>query len=258
MAQNTRWYKLFPDPRILFRLLAHFQFQSGTLLESATQDPLELSESGQFSKINTTAERLALILQCPTADVNEWLEMQSRSREANDKALYDLNEEFNSSLDSGNKIQIGSTSFSRSFLLFMTDRIAYKNELSNWLADQDEQKIKAVRDDVLPLGENDYRLTLLIEKIRRQRVTPFIGAGLSMAAGLPGWSNFLRKCASAHEIDGAKVEELILEGNFEGCADLILNASHPDLLKEKFQIFFKETDYSTYSHELLPELQTGD
>lgn len=214
---------------------------------------LQSQELG-FSSANTSIARIAELLQTTEQEVLKWVELQFKTQEANDNAVYNSNDEFNKFLDLNKKVEIGKSLFAKSYILFMTDRIAYKEQLADWESDRDQQKIDLVKKNILPFSANDYRLTLLIDKIQKKRITPFIGAGMSMAAGLPGWSNFLKKCAESCNIPLDKVNEYLNAGHFEKCADHILEKSHPDLLREKFQIYFKEPDYGTYAHEILARL----
>lgn len=212
------------------------------------------SKQFRFSKIYSSLTQVAEHLSTTEGDLQEWIDLQLKTRENIDQELYEKSGEFNKYLDLNKKIEIGKSSFTRSYLLFMTDRIAYKEQLADWESDRDQQKIELVKENILSFSANDYRIALLIDKIQKQRITPFIGAGMSMAAGLPGWSNFLRECANACNIPLDKVNDLINLGQYEKCADYILEKSHPDLLREKFQIYFKEPDYGTYAHEILARL----
>lgn len=199
-------------------------------------------------------ENIATVLGVTRESVEKWFELQIATIEANDKQLYDDSEDFNKYLDLNNKIEIGNSQFSRSYILFMTDRIAYKEQLDSYNSDAQQVKIESVKNKIIPLYENDYRLQLLINKLQKKRVAPFIGAGFSMGAGLPGWTKFLRSSAKSCGLNEHEVNSLLENGDYEGCADYILSNTHAELLREKFLTQFKEPNRSTLSHELLARM----
>lgn len=199
-------------------------------------------------------ESISTALEVNILSVQKWLELQIATRDANDKQLYEDSENFNRHLDLNNKIEIGNSQFSRSYILFMTDRIAYKEQLDLFNSDVLQLKIESVKKVIIPLYDNDYRLCLLINKLQKKRITPFIGAGFSMGAGLPGWTKFLKSTAKSCGLSEGEVDSLLNNGDYEGCADLILSKTHPDLLREKFQTYFKEPSKFTFSHEVLARM----
>ncbi len=86
--------------------------------------------------------------------------------------------------------------------------------------------------------QNERNLEYLIEELQKSSgVLPFVGAGLSMSLGLPGWRQFLEKEADRNRI-GPKVAAFLNEGKYEEAADslyqLLGHAGFDDLLEESF------------------------
>jgi hypothetical protein len=98
-----------------------------------------------------------------------------------------------------------------------------------------DQNLDTVHDEpltleaLLRLGRNRDVFRLLGEQLAsRIGVVPFVGAGLSIPSGMPGWANFLREeaCAMGTECV-TTIEAYIRCGEFEEAAEYL--AQHQGL-----------------------------
>ena len=89
-----------------------------------------------------------------------------------------------------------------------------------WLQERIENKVTEA-DEILENFEQHDRFSSLIATHKAGSVIPFIGAGLSIPSGYPGWSHFLRKQRRQTMITEADLEVLLKQGDFEEAAQLI-------------------------------------
>jgi hypothetical protein len=128
------------------------------------------------------------------------------------QAAYEEKPEFNAALNGIAPIEIPSLnveqapySLEASEVLFWVDRDAYNNELSFWeTAHALETHQEAI--DLLRAKEQQSVFQDLVVAIKRYRVAPFIGAGMSCDCKLPLWGAALEQMAK--KIDGIDLPEV--------------------------------------------------
>ncbi len=105
---------------------------------------------------------------------------------------------------------------SRAF--YFGDRNLYDEEAKRF--DKDN------KDEILCTGQflrNDQAFTELKKAVTRGFVIPFVGAGMSVSAGLPSWTEYiLRLCGDANLNPEAMAERLRTTGDYEGAINDIL------------------------------------
>jgi type II secretory pathway pseudopilin PulG len=92
-----------------------------------------------------------------------------------------------------------------------------------WYADYKMRQIE-LADEILRQYELEDRFLLLSEAHRAHSVMPFVGAGLSMPSGYPGWTHFLRKQRRQTAIAEAHLAALLAQGEYELAAQQIADA----------------------------------
>jgi hypothetical protein len=98
------------------------------------------------------------------------------------------------------------------------------NELfAEWLQERTENKIGEA-DAILNKFDQNDRFLRLTEAHKAGSVMPFVGAGLSMPSGYPGWTSFLRKQRQQTLIAEADLETLLSQGQYEEAAQLLADA----------------------------------
>jgi len=94
---------------------------------------------------------------------------------------------------------------------------------AEWLQERTENKV-AEADDILKKFDQNDRFLRLTEAHKTGGVMPFVGAGLSMPSGYPGWTSFLRKQRKQTTIPEADLEALLKFGQYEEAAQLLADA----------------------------------
>ena len=108
------------------------------------------------------------------------------------QAIYESASDFNRALDGDSPINIPSLrnksdyQIEASEILFWTDRDAYNDELSSW---QPKRNLENHAAAIAQIKANDLVPVVheLAGAIRKNRVAPFIGAGISQPCNYPGW-----------------------------------------------------------------------
>ena len=103
-----------------------------------------------------------------------------------------FNEELFAEIEDNGNVKIADSSFSPDKILIVIDPVGYKDAFSDWL-DERKKRLSTKADDILELYDNQGRFNRLRDAYKRGAVIPFIGAGMSIPSGYPGWSNFLRQ-----------------------------------------------------------------
>lgn len=141
------------------------------------------------------------------------------------------NENFNEALDEGDLVEVRSLKneepyqYKASEVLYWVDRAAYLDEYDSWNGDQLRDKHQEAINFVYT-SQQDSVFADLIALIRRKKVAPFIGAGISAAAGYPSWGNTLKELGGKlTNVDDAKIDELLASNQYLEAAQLIYEAS---------------------------------
>ena len=96
-------------------------------------------------------------------------------------------EELNSE---GEEIVIRGSVFLRDQILSKLEPETYELAFQDWKNQRKQQAIDTA-NQILEIADNKQRFHKLKEIFRRNNLTPFIGAGLSMPSGFPSWKGFL-------------------------------------------------------------------
>jgi len=124
--------------------------------------------------------------------------------------------------------------------LIELDELMCAQAQDEWV--EDHQEIVLGRDtlDQSYFRANQDRFHALLRVARRNRVVPFVGAGVSASCGLPTWSAFLTSVA--RENGGkeavAAVTKLIREGAFDEAASRVLELMGEVAFHETFERTF--------------------
>lgn len=134
------------------------------------------------------------------------------------KPLYD--EELNSEGD----VEIVGSIFARSHILGELEPQTYSLTFSEWVEERKANLILKA-DEILALYDNGNRFEQLKKSLKAGGAIPFVGAGMSVASGYPGWTNFLWQLCEESHVHKEKLERLLGDGNYEQAAQLL----HDDL-----------------------------
>ena len=111
----------------------------------------------------------------------------------------------------------------------------YRQEWQNWLEEDWRPRQQELRDGLLSYSANADRYSDLCDAFDRQQMIPFIGSGMSVASGLPTWTDFLVKISEFTQCDTSRLNQLIKDSLFEKAADLLAESTNPRLLAERIE-----------------------
>lgn len=178
-------------------------------------------------------------------------------------------EELNSE---GEEIVIRGSVFLRDQILSKLEPETYELAFQDWKNQRKQQAIDTA-NQILEIADNKQRFHKLKEIFRRNKLTPFIGAGLSMPSGFPSWKGFLYEVQKESGADFSIFEEHIHKGEYEEAAQLLFDVDEGHLqehLENQFgkspnlgelqgiicrlPEFFKETIITTNYDDLIKKI----
>jgi tetratricopeptide (TPR) repeat protein len=121
------------------------------------------------------------------------------------------------------------------------------------------------RDEIIEtiegIGRNKSNLRRLVEQLETPLgVIPFVGAGLSVPSGFPGWTRFLLSQAKDAEIED-EIQKLIDDGKYEEAAERLLeelgDRDFSDAIEGKFGDHNLEGKELAGAASVLPKLAAG-
>jgi len=134
------------------------------------------------------------------------------------KPLYD--EELNSEGD----VEIVGSVFARSRILNELEPQTYSLTFAEWVeARKANLALKA--GEILSQYDNGNRFEQLRKSFKAGGVIPFVGAGLAVPSGYPGWTAFLYQLCEESHVQKESLDQLLGTGEYEQAAQLL----HDDL-----------------------------
>ena len=146
------------------------------------------------------------------------------------------NQEFNDVLDAGDLLEIRSHhdpdhtyKFRASEVLYWVERPSYLDEFDNWNGVQLKEAHSEAHRYIFE-SKQDAVFSDLVNLIRRRKVAPFVGAGISAAAGYPGWGKTLGELAEKlPDIDDVELKAQLDKGEFLSVAQKLSDTSQVQL-----------------------------
>lgn len=148
------------------------------------------------------------------------------------KSLYD--EELNSEGD----IEIVSLSFARSRILSELEPSSYDVSFEEWLTQRKERLIYKA-NEILQLHDNYNRFEQLKRTYDNGRTMLFVGAGISMQSGYPGWTQFLYDACDESHVTEEDLAVLLSAGEYEEAAQVLHDDMTPAVFNELLESTFK-------------------
>lgn len=110
----------------------------------------------------------------------------------------------------------------------------FETAFTEWCENKKQERLeKAV--EILKLHDNASRFNVLKESYKRGAVIPFVGAGMSVPCGYPGWTNYLRKIRSESKVPSNELEDLLKAFKYEEAAQLLYNSMESDEFNEALE-----------------------
>jgi hypothetical protein len=125
----------------------------------------------------------------------------------------------------------------------LLDPDAYNDLFLDWVQERREELVESAKALLDDFGLQD-RFGKLKEVYARGAVVPFVGAGLSMSSGYPGWTSFLRQHARETPIAPAEFDQMLSDGQYESAAQMLADALGPAFNEAVENAFGRSRDIS--------------
>lgn len=115
--------------------------------------------------------------------------------------------------------------------------LVFDSLFSEWLEEWKKQRVEEAEQILTEYDQHD-RFRRLVEAHRKNLVIPFVGAGMSIPSGYPGWTQFLRRQRKETLLPELVFEELLRQGRYEEAAQHIANEQGPGCFNESIDSAF--------------------
>lgn len=125
----------------------------------------------------------------------------------------------------------------------LLDPDAYNDLFLDWVQERKEELIESAKTILDEYSLQD-RFGKLKEVYARGAVVPFVGAGLSVSSGYPGWTAFLKQHIRETAINPEEFDQILLAGQYEEAAQKLADALGPAFNEAVENAFGRSRDIS--------------
>lgn len=118
-------------------------------------------------------------------------------------------------------------------LKLMSDE-AYSNTFNDWFEERKERALDTAFS-ILKKFDNQARFQKLKICFDSGTVVPFVGSGLSIPSGFPGWENYLLELTNETHLERIQITNLISQGKYEEAAQVLFDEMGSTLFNEHLQ-----------------------
>jgi hypothetical protein len=136
-------------------------------------------------------------------------------------------------------VNIAGIFFKPDLILKEMDSTGYDEAFIKW-RDQRKENLLTRSGEILGLYDNQGRFNRLKDAYKRGAVIPFIGAGMSIPSGYPGWTKFLWQLRDQTRVRKADLKHLLSQGKYEEAAQA---------LSDDMPRSFDEAIENTFGHD---------
>ena len=154
-------------------------------------------------------------------------------------------------LNSEGDVEIIGSTFQRSRILKELEPETYQLSFEDW-SEERKSGLRDLANQVLGAHDNALRFEALKKAFASQNVVPFLGAGLSVPSGYPGWTQFLWSLQEESHVNAADLKSFLDVGDYEGAAQLIHDDLGSALFNKQLQECFDRRCSVAGSVNLLP------
>ena len=162
-----------------------------------------------------------------------------------------FDEELFAEIEDNGDVNIAGYPFKPDLILKEMDSTSYDEAFSEWL-DQRNERLLIKADEILELHDNRRRFNQLRQSHKRGAVIPFIGAGMSIPSGYPGWTKFLWQLRDETRVSKEALNNLISQGKYEKAAQLLADDMPAGSFDEAIEIAFGHDEDLVGPIQLLP------
>ena len=154
-------------------------------------------------------------------------------------------------LNSEGDVDIIGSTFQRSRILKELEPETYQLSFEDWVEER-KSSLRDVAGQVLAEHDNANRFRALKKAYDSRNIVPFLGAGLSMPSGYPGWTKFLWDLQGESHVKVNDLESLLGSGDYEGAAQLLHDDLGSALFNKQLQECFDRDCAATGAINLFP------
>lgn len=125
----------------------------------------------------------------------------------------------------------------------MLEPSALEEMFGDWIQERREELIDSAKAMLNEFSLED-RFGKLKEVYARGSVVPFVGAGLSVSSGYPGWTAFLKQHIRETAIDPAEFDQMLNAGQYEEAAQKLADSLGPAFNEGVENTFGRSRDIS--------------
>lgn len=160
------------------------------------------------------------------------------------KPLYD--EELNSE----GEVEIVGSVFARSRILGELEPETYSLTFEEWVEER-KANLLVKADKILNQYDNRNRFEQLKKGVKAGGTIPFVGAGLSLPSGYPGWTAFLYQLCEESHVPKEELDRLLGAGDYEQAAQVLHDDLGAALFNENLEgVFSSEKEIAGVIHYL--------
>lgn len=126
-------------------------------------------------------------------------------------------------------VEIVGLEFQRSRILSELEPDAFDATFEDWIAHRKSSLLEKA-NEILELYDNGNRFEQLQRTLDNGKVMPFLGAGISMPSGYPGWTEFLYEACEESHVSEEELSAFLDTGMYEEAAQ----ALHDDMTAAGF------------------------
>lgn len=138
-----------------------------------------------------------------------------------------LKEEFKNELSAeitpDGLISVSGFTITPSEIFENSDQIAFEEAFSEWCLQRREQSLEKAAE-ILTLYDNHTRFPVLKTSYQQGAVIPFVGAGLSVPSGFPGWTAFLKELCNHSSFSSEELTILLESNQYEEAAQQLADS----------------------------------
>lgn len=164
--------------------------------------------------------------------------------------------EFDDYLGEDGTVKILDYEYERDEVLKAVDRDTYELAFKDW-CDARRDTLNELYKKNIKIDENEPRLRKLKEAYKKNKVIPFVGAGLSIPSDYPGWTNFLFTLQKKSQIAESEFEDMLSKGLYEEAAELVYEDLGEGIFYELFDNRFDVENELRGCVQLVPQIFDG-
>lgn len=144
---------------------------------------------------------------------------------------------YNEGLNSEGAVGIEGSVFERSRIFYELEPETYELAFAEWLEERKDRLLQKA-DEILAQYDNANRFEQLKRSFKSGGLRPFIGAGMLVASGYPGWTSFLYQLCDESHVRRADLDALLNTGNYEQVAQMLYDDLGSALFNENLESAF--------------------